>query len=85
MSLMLYGFNVVLQRKSFDRVIKGGSASFIKRTMDPSHGAVSVTSGDHLHLVAVRFSPPWLLEILVKNLLRHTLQCLPMESSPTSR
>ena len=71
MSLMLYGFNVVLQRKSLDRVIKGGSASFIKRVMEPKHGAVSVTSDDHL--VAVRFLVPWLLEILVRNLLRHNL------------
>ena len=72
MSLMLYGFNVVLQRKSLDRVVKGGSASFIKRVMEPRHGAVSVTSDDHL--VAVRFLSPWLLDILVKNLIRHNLR-----------
>jgi hypothetical protein len=71
MSLMLYGFNVVLQRESLDRAIKGGSASFIERVMEPRHGAVSVTS-DH-YLVAVRFSVVYLLEILAANLLRHGL------------
>jgi len=71
MSLMLYGFNVVLQRKSLDRVVNGGSASFIKRVMEPRHGAMSVRSDDHL--VAVRFSVPLLLECLVKNLVRHNL------------
>ena len=34
MSLMLYGFNVILKRKALDRVIKEGSASFIKRIME---------------------------------------------------
>jgi hypothetical protein len=71
MSLMLYGFNVVLQRKALDRVIKGGSASFIKRVMEPRHGAVSVTSDNYL--VAVRFSTICMLEILAANLLRHGL------------
>jgi hypothetical protein len=71
MSLMLYGFNVVLKKEALDHVIKGGSASFIKRVMEPRHGAISVTSDDYL--VAVRFSVPYLLDILVKNLLRHNL------------
>jgi hypothetical protein len=71
MSLMLYGFNVVLKKEALDRVINGGSASFIKRVMEPCHGAISVTSDDYL--VAVRFTVPYLLDILVKNLLRHNL------------
>jgi hypothetical protein len=71
MSLTLYGFNVVVKRESLDRVIDGGSKSFIERAAEPRHGAASVTSDDNL--VAVRFSLPDELEILVRNLLRHRL------------
>ncbi|MEO8194394.1 MAG: hypothetical protein ABI681_11145 [Gemmatimonadales bacterium] len=69
MSLTICGFNVVLKMESLDRVINGGSASFIKRVREPRHCAASVASDDHL--VAVRFSEPFFLEILVKNLIHY--------------
>ena len=72
MSLTIYGFNVVLKRDALDRVINGGSESFLTRVREARHGASLVTSDDHL--VAVRFPVALLLEAHVKNLLRARLE-----------